>query len=519
MMLALGTVRFGFYSSCMNALGRPILIGVLGYDDVNDPKSFNTVYGMVNLLFSIGAAIGTLLGGKLADKYGRNRVFYLSMIIDLLNVAPMMIAHTAPLLISRVLLGISTGLSSCIYNILLAEVLPSKLRGIGSSIAILFLTSSILISAACQNIWSFDTLVHNWRYLLIYPLLLEIVRVILFPFLFKTDTPRYIYEQSTTSSKVVSELPISPTPNIAKNYREIKSLVEDQPIMIERPLFNETNSREVETGAANLNKKDKQLSVNCDPETYAKVKDALRHVYADSELDIITDGMINFWQRQKEEGIITVGVKELFTKSYRRQFLLGCFLGIANQLCGVPFIILYSTILFDQISGNGKLVTVITLSTNVVTSMIMIYLTAAIGRKPNMIFGSFAKSLGMLLLLIGYKTLNLPLIMASAQVYIVGFCLGLGGTVVIYIGETLPPCGIGIAFSFMWITNGIIGLLIPIIVLASGPMPLLIFFMIFCFCSGIIVILFSIETKAKTPKDIQEEYTTSLIHLCSKKDK
>jgi MFS family permease len=193
MMLALGTVRFGFYSSCMNALGRPILIGVLGYDEVNDPKSFNTVYGMVNLLFSIGAAIGTLLGGKLADKYGRNRVFYLSMIIDLLNVAPMMIAHTAPLLISRVLLGISTGLASCIYNILLAEVLPSKLRGIGSSIAILFLTSSILISAACQNIWSFDTLVHNWRYLLIYPLLLEIFRVILFPFLFKTDTPRYIY--------------------------------------------------------------------------------------------------------------------------------------------------------------------------------------------------------------------------------------------------------------------------------------------------------------------------------------
>lgn len=510
-LMALGTVRFGFYSNCMNALGRPILIGVLGYDEKNDPSTLNAVYGMVNFLFSVGAVIGTLSGGPLADKYGRRLVFYLSFIIDILNVAPMMIAHTAPLLISRTLLGISTGLSSGNYNILLAEVLPSKLRGVGSSLAIFFLTSSILLSGSCQNIWSFETLAEYWRYLLIYPLALEIVRVAIFPFLFTFDTPKYIYETSTAStnrSKVVpvtlkerpkeSQLPGTPT--------------EDQGIMTDRGPGLET---EMASMASPDMREEKPVTENL--EVYSKVKAALRQIYPESILEKTTQDMFNYWQQQKEEGIVTVGFRQLFSKIYRRQFFMGCFLGLANQLCGMPFIFLYSTILFDQISGNGKLVTVITLSTNCITSLLMILLTATAGRKVILVSGSFGKSLGMLLMLIGYTTINLNLILAAAQVYIIGFCVGLGGLAVMYIGETLPPTGVGVALSLMWGMNGILALLIPIIILAIGPLPLMIFFMIFCFCAAIFCWIFAIEPKNKTPKMIQEEYNSSLIHCCKKK--
>jgi hypothetical protein len=54
LVLASGGFLFGFYVGVMNALGVPIIQGVLGYDAVEDSRLFNTIYGMTNFLFSIG---------------------------------------------------------------------------------------------------------------------------------------------------------------------------------------------------------------------------------------------------------------------------------------------------------------------------------------------------------------------------------------------------------------------------------------------------------------------------------
>ena len=617
-ILATGAWHFGFYTTCMNSMEKPIIEGVLGYDAQKDPQSVNTLYGMVNFLYAIGALVGTYLGGKLADKYGRRFVFYMTIITDIVNIIPMMIAHTAPLLISRFLLGFVTGMSSCIYNVILAELLPNKLCGFGGSLAIFFLTLGIIFANVCQNIWEYNTLVANWRWLLVYPIILEITRLILFPIFFKTDTPRFLYEnvikrtnqiipihrgpndksptdvldirglstnRMTPTPLDFEQLPSSPVitrdkqvdphieltqlnkedstlqseslritdspeypkpseqfPSIEKsnlsqnqeginlagnqenNYHKVNHdniFNRDSPaqddtneMLTERNLLNDHQNRKThiatESGVP-LNEIYKE-PVLTRKQGHDEVRNALKYIYPDSEVDSVVVGMIDHWQKQREEGFVTVSFRQLFSKQYRRQFFAGCFLAFALPFSGTNFFYLYSTILFDQIAGNGKTVTLVSFITNHVTSYIMIVSVMYFGRKPLLVFGPLCQGLAMLLLLIGYLLENVPLLLASAITFFVGFCMGLGGPQMLYISEILPPSGVGVAFAIQWLLTAVIGLLIPILVLQIGPLPLVIFFMILCLIITVIDWLFLAETRNKSVKEIFEEYNASVLH-------
>lgn len=243
------------------------------------------------------------------------------------------------------------------------------------------------------------------------------------------------------------------------------------------------------------------------------IRAALLQIYPDTEIDTILEGMLSHWQRQKEEGFVTVGFKQLFSKQYRRQFFAGFFLAFSHQFSGTNFFYLYSTVLFDQIAGNGKTVTLISFLTNHITSYVMIICVMYLGRKPLLVFGPLGQGLALLLLLIGYLTTNIPLLLASAVTFFVSFCLGMGGPQMLYISEILPPTGVGAAFAIQWLLNAIIGLLIPLLVLALGPMPIVIFFMIMCVIITAVNWMCLIETRGKTQKEIFEEYRISLLHF------
>ena len=84
--------------------------------------------------------------------------------------------------------------------------------------------------------------------------------------------------------------------------------------------------------------------------------------------------------------------------------------------------------------------------------------------------------------------------------------MGLGGTLTAYVGEILPPLGVGLAFSVQWLMTAIVGQFMPRLITDLGPGILIIFFAIVCFIIVFIMDYLTIETKGKSESQIANEF-------------
>src|SRR5438128_9598796 len=78
----------------------------------------------------LGATIGAIIGGRMADRFGRRNILLLTATIFGVGALASAIAPSpAILIISRIVLGIAIGLSSTTVPVYLSEVSPPNARG------------------------------------------------------------------------------------------------------------------------------------------------------------------------------------------------------------------------------------------------------------------------------------------------------------------------------------------------------------------------------------------------------
>jgi sugar porter (SP) family MFS transporter len=94
-----------------------------------------------------GAAAGAILGGPLADRYGRRRVIIANAAMFILGSLATAFAQDVPWLIGgRLFIGAAIGVASFVAPLYLSEIAPAKIRGALVSLNQVALTSGILIS-------------------------------------------------------------------------------------------------------------------------------------------------------------------------------------------------------------------------------------------------------------------------------------------------------------------------------------------------------------------------------------
>ena len=78
----------------------------------------------------LGAILGAIIAGPLADKFGRKPSLWLSAILFMVSAVGSAYAPTANLLvIARIIGGVGFGMASMLSPLYIAEVAPAKMRG------------------------------------------------------------------------------------------------------------------------------------------------------------------------------------------------------------------------------------------------------------------------------------------------------------------------------------------------------------------------------------------------------
>ena len=194
-LLAFGNFYAGYYGAIFNPLAKPMLYNIYEMDANKDKNKIALLEGAFNAVFSVGAMTGAFATGSLADLIGRRPLLILSEVIALLTCLLYITKGIPYLLAARFISGVVAGMSN-IGFIIISELLPNKISGIGNTTGYIASTTAMLLGFATQNILTNDQMVEYWRYLLSATAVISILRLILFPIFLRTDTPKFQYFSS-----------------------------------------------------------------------------------------------------------------------------------------------------------------------------------------------------------------------------------------------------------------------------------------------------------------------------------
>ncbi len=156
----------------------------------------------------IGAVIGAFAGGLIANKIGRKKTLFLTVIFFFIGILTMSDAiGFGTLLTGRFITGLACGITSMAVPLYIAEMSPAKNRGALVSLNQLMVTFGILLAYIIQYLFAEDS---EWREMFSFamiPLSLQFLGLF-----FISETPSWLLQNKgmDAASKVFAKFGISP---------------------------------------------------------------------------------------------------------------------------------------------------------------------------------------------------------------------------------------------------------------------------------------------------------------------
>jgi MFS transporter, SP family, sugar:H+ symporter len=403
---ALGGLLFGYDSAVINGAVKSIQ----EHFHINDAS-----LGFAVASALLGAALGAVTAGRIADRIGRLAVMKIAAVLFLVSAIGTGLAiNVWVVVVFRIVGGVGVGVASVIAPAYIAETSPPSIRGRLGSLQQLAIVSGIFLSLAVD--WVLAHLaggannelwlkMEAWRWMF----LVMVVPAIVYGVLAYTipESPRYLVaaHRIPEARKVLTTL----------------------------------------LGAKNLEI------------TITRIQETLRAEKPPSWRDLRkpTGGLY---------GIVWVGLG----LSIFQQFVgINVIFYYSN--------VLWQAVGFGE--GSSFTITVITSVTNILTTLIAIALIDKIGRRPLLLIGStgMAITLGTMALIFGTATLvdgkpHLggvagPIALIAANLFVVAFGMSWGPVVWVLLGEMFPnrirAAALGLATAGQWAANWLITVTFP----------------------------------------------------------
>ena len=460
---ALGGLLFGYDSAVINGANDAIQ-KIYGIGDIE--------LGIAVASALLGAAVGAMTAGRVADRIGRIAVMKIAAVLFLVSAFGTGLAPGPEssgtlglwwIVVFRIVGGVGVGIASVIAPAYIAETSPPGIRGRLGSLQQLAIVSGIFLSfavnwvlqriacgsipecSAQQELWLG---LGAWRWMFI----AMAVPAIIYGALAFTipESPRYLVA----------------THKIPEARRVLSMLLGGKNLEITITRIRETLDRE-------------------DKPSWRDLKKPAGGLY----------------------GIVWVG--------------LG--LSIFQQFVGINVIFYYSNVLWQAVgysADDSAKWTVITSIVNVLTTLIAIALIDKIGRKPLLLIGStgMAVTLGVMAVIFANATVgpdgtpSLPgasgyIALIAANLFVVAFGMSWGPVVWVLLGEMFPnrirAAALGLAAAGQWAANWLITVTFPglreHLGLAYG------FYAICAVLSGMFVWRWVMETKGVALEDMHAD--------------
>jgi MFS transporter, SP family, sugar:H+ symporter len=406
---AIGGFLFGYDSAVINGAVAAIR------------QQFSASSGALGLTVSstlIGAALGAVVAGRLADRIGRLAVMWLSAALFLISAIGAGLAwNLLSLGFFRFVGGVGVGAASVIAPTYIAEIAPARMRGrLGSlqqlaivlGIFVALLVDYWIAAAAGGSTKEWWLGLEAWRWMF----LSMVVPSVLYGGLALTipESPRYLVARG----------------RLDRAKRVLGRLL----------------------GTADLDDKIEQIRLTLVRETKPSMKDLRGPALGLLAIVWVGIGLSVFQQ--------FVGINVIFYYSS----------------------VLWQAVGFNE--RDALLITVITSVVNVLTTLIAIATIDRFGRKPLLLIGSagMTVTLGVLAVLFGTAPVNAagdpvlsgvagPVALVAANLYVVAFGMSWGPVVWVLLGEKFPnrirAAALGVAAAAQWIANWIISTSFPVL--------------------------------------------------------
>jgi sugar porter (SP) family MFS transporter len=213
--------------------------------------------------------------------------------------------------------------------------------------------------------------------------------------------------------------------------------------------------------------------------------------------------------------------ESIFGRKYRKVLWLAFFVAFFNQLSGINFIIYYAPEILSRVGLGAKesLGNSIALGgTNLVFTLVGIYLIDRVGRKTLLIIGSLGYIISLSLVAYAFSSqAGSGFLMIFLLMFIASHAIGQGAVIWVFIAEIFPnkvrAMGQSFGASIHWIFAAIITLITPVFldekkgIYGKHPWP------IFAFFAGMMVLqLIWVLTKVPETKTVSlEELEKKLI--------
>ena len=437
LLLASNGVIFGYSVGIFNPLGPPLFRYVYNLDPEKDKEQSNNYLGTVFMILSVGALVGTFFLGYFPDKIGRKPFIIAAEVVMIVTTPLYLFTNIYVLSVARFFTGFYITCTSISYKIN-TELLPNSVAGLGNMLSYVMLTTFVFVAYLTQIVFDEETLATNFRPILMWPSAICLVRLCLYPLLFKTDTPQYISMKATSP--------------------------EDRT---------------------------------------KKLTECFSHIYVQEDVPKAVANSIKLFEGCKRGG--NIDIRKLLGREYRKRFWTGLILGAGQQVSGINFLIFFSTKLFDDISGNGKVMTLVVGGANILGGIFGLWAIGAFGRKFNLMLGILLQGVAMFGLWWGSETKSSVVLTISVVLYMFIFAVGFGGSLHAYLSETLPSLGFGLALGMQWLITALIGQFLPNLMASIGTISLIIIFGVFCLGLFFVLDYLIIETKGKDENTIVKE--------------
>ncbi|KAF7637130.1 MFS domain-containing protein [Meloidogyne graminicola] len=153
--------------------------------------------GLITSCFLVGAAFGGIIGGKLADRFGRKRILVLNEVLFVLGTLGTSLAPNFEIvLITRLFHGFSAGGITSVAPVLLAETSTPEQRSQSVTMSLLILVFGelcvFIVGAILGNVWYENDAIWRWiNVLIIIPaIFLLVLHIIILP-----ESPRWLAQR------------------------------------------------------------------------------------------------------------------------------------------------------------------------------------------------------------------------------------------------------------------------------------------------------------------------------------